>query len=184
MTSLSSVVDVVIGVDTYVDTHSAAALDAHTGAVLAEVAVDAAHQGYEGLVEFADNHSTLRAWAIEGTSAHRAGLTRLLNDRHEVVVQLDRPERAKRRNGAKSDPLDAIRAAQEALSRTKLGTARSSGECQALSVLLATRISAVYAARVAQQQIFSLVVAAPKSLRDRFREGEVRRWSRPLSGRG
>jgi hypothetical protein len=37
------------------------------------------------------------------------------------VVELDRPKRAPRRHGAKSDPLDAIRAAQEALSRTRLG---------------------------------------------------------------
>jgi hypothetical protein len=31
MTSLSEIVDVVIGVDTHVHTHSAAALDVHTG---------------------------------------------------------------------------------------------------------------------------------------------------------
>jgi hypothetical protein len=30
-------------------------------------------------------------------------------------VELDRPKRAARRHGAKSDPLDAIRAAREAL---------------------------------------------------------------------
>lgn len=79
------------------------------------------------------------------------------------------PERAKRRNGAKSDPLDAIRAAREALSRTRLGTPRTTGERQALSVLLAARRSAVEAARIAQQQVFSLVIAAPEQLRSKFR---------------
>jgi hypothetical protein len=29
----------------------------------------------------------------------------------ELVIELDRPKRAARRNGAKSDPLDAIRCA-------------------------------------------------------------------------
>jgi hypothetical protein len=62
------------------------------------------------------------------------------------VVELDRPERATRRNGAKSDPLDAIRAAREALARTRLGAPRSSGQRQALSVLLTARRSAVDAA--------------------------------------
>ncbi len=62
------------------------------------------------------------------------------------MVELDRPKRAKRRNGAKSDPLDAIRAGREALARTQLGTPRSGGDRQALSVLLAARRSAVHAA--------------------------------------
>jgi hypothetical protein len=61
----------------------------------------------------------LRAWAIEGTSGHGAGLARHLAHREELVVELDRPERAKRRNGATSDPLDAIRAAREALAATE-----------------------------------------------------------------
>ena len=82
------------------------------------------------------------------------------------MIELDRPERAKRRNGAKSDPLDAIRAAREALARPRLGTPRSSGDRQALSVLLAARRSAVNAATDAQRQLFSLVIAAPEPIRD------------------
>jgi hypothetical protein len=135
MDSLSEIVEVVIGVDTHVATHSAAALDARTGSVLAELTVEATPDGYAALVKFADNQSRLRAWAIEGTGGHGAGLARHLAKANELVVELDRPERAKRRNGAKSDPLDAIRAAREALSRTKLGTPRTTGDRQALSVL-------------------------------------------------
>jgi transposase len=169
MDSLSQIVDVVIGVDTHVATHSAAAVHAGTGGVLAEVTVEATAAGYEALVRFADELSGLRAWAIEGTGGHGAGLARHLARGGELVVELDRPERARRRNGAKSDPLDAIRAAREALSRAKLGTPRTSGERQALSVLLAARRSAVAAAKTAQQQIFSLVIAAPEQLRCKFR---------------
>jgi transposase len=169
MKSLSDIVDVVIGVDTHVNTHSAAAVDARTGGVLAEITVDATPEGYEALVGFANEHSGLRAWAIEGTGSHGAGLARRLAKDDEVVVELDRPERQKRRNGAKSDPLDAIRAAREALSRAKLGTPRTTGERQALSVLLAARSSAVAAAVEAQQQLFALVIAAPEQLRSKLR---------------
>ena len=162
-------IDVVIGVDTHVHTHSAAVLDTATGGVLDEITVEARPEGYAELVEFANNHATLRAWAIEGTGGHGAGLTRLLTRREEVVIELDRPERAKRRHGAKSDPLDAIRAAREALARPRLGGPRSGGDRQALSVLLATRRSAVNAATDAQRQLFSLVIAAPEPIRARFR---------------
>jgi len=169
MDSLSDIVDVVIGVDTHVATHSAAAVDARTGGVLAETTVEATPDGYDSLVEFANDCSGLRAWAIEGTGSHGAGLARHLGGHHELVVELDRPERARRRNGAKSDPLDAIRAAREALSRTKLGTPRSTGERQALSVLLAARSSAVQGARTAQLQLFALAIAAPEQLRSKLR---------------
>ncbi|MBC7561081.1 MAG: IS110 family transposase [Dermatophilaceae bacterium] len=169
LTDLREAVDVVIGVDTHVATHSAAAIDTATGGVLGEVTVDATAEGYAQLVEFAGDHAVLRAWAIEGTGGHGAGLTRHLADRDEIVIELDRPKRALRRNGAKTDPLDAIRAAREALARPRLGTPRSGGERQALSVLLAARRSAVHAATEAQLQVFSLVIAAPEPIRMRFR---------------
>lgn len=44
----------------------------------------------------------------------------------EIVIELDRPKRAASRNGAKSDPLDAIRAAREAMARPRLGTPHKS----------------------------------------------------------
>jgi transposase len=169
LTDLREVVDVVVGVDTHVHTHSAAVVEVRTGGVLDEITVEATPDGYARLIEFADEHAVLRAWAIEGTGGHGAGLARHLAHREEIVVELDRPERAQRRNGAKSDPLDAIRAAREALSRARVGTPRAGGDRQALSVLLAARRSAVQASTDAQRQVFSLVIAAPEQIRDRFR---------------
>ncbi|KOS55080.1 IS110 family transposase [Rhodococcus rhodochrous] len=169
LTDLREVVDVVIGVDTHVHTHSAAAVDARTGGMLDEITVETTADGYAQLVEFADEHAALRAWAVEGTGGHGASLTRVLERGGEAVIELDRPERAKRRHGAKSDPLDAIRAAREALARPRLGTPRRGGDRQALSVLLAARRSAVNAATDAQRQLFSLVIAAPEDIRERFR---------------
>ena len=138
LTDLHAVVDVVIGVDTHVDTHSAAVVDTAAGGVLGEITVEATSEGYAELVEFANNHAMLRAWAIEGTGGQNAGLGRHLLEISEIVIELDRPKRAARRNGAKSDPLDAIRA-REAMARPRLGTPRNGGERQALSVLLAAR---------------------------------------------
>ncbi len=78
LTHLRGMVDVVIGVDTHVHTHSAAVVAAATGGVLGEITVAATAEGYAQLVDFADQHATVRAWAIEGTGGHGAGLSRHL----------------------------------------------------------------------------------------------------------
>jgi transposase len=104
-----------------------------------------------------------------GYGSYGAGLARFLSERGEEIVELDRPARAPRRGGKKSDPLDAVRAAREALSRRELGEARAVGQRVALAVLLAARRSAVEAPTSAQRQLQSLVVAAPETLRARLR---------------
>ena len=169
MTMLADVVDVVIGVDTHKLTHTAAVVTAATGAAVEDLTVDTDPDGYAALVELADQHSGLRVWAIEGTGSYGAGLARYLTERGEWVIELDRPNRPARRNGAKSDPLDAIRAAREALARPQLAQPRSDGERMALSVRLAARRSAVEASCIAQQQLHALVIAAPETLRSRLR---------------
>lgn len=169
MVSLAEVVDAVIGVDTHKHTHTAAVVAAGTGAELEVLTAPADPEGYDAFVELANRHGGLRAWAIEGTGGYGAGLARHLRERGEWVIELDRPDRPARRHGAKSDPLDAVRAAREALSRTKLAEPRASGERAALSVLLAGRRSAVEAATVAQRQLHALVIAAPEQLRSKFR---------------
>jgi transposase len=169
VSSLAEFADVVVGVDTHVETHSAAIVDARTGAVLDELTVSTTLDGYQELADLAGAHGPARLWAIEGTGGHGAGLARFLAAGDEIVVELDRPERVKRRHGAKSDPLDAVRAAREAMARPVLGTPRVGGERQSLSVLLAARRSALDASGVAQRQLFSLIIAAPETLRERFR---------------
>lgn len=168
MSMLAEVVDVVIGVDTHKHTHTAAVIDAATGAVLDQATVATDLDGYDELVALADRHSGLRAWSIEGTGGYGAGLVRHLGD-GEVVIELDRPNRPARRNGAKSDPLDAVRAGREALAREHLAQPRAAGERAALAVRLAARRSAVDGSSDAQRQLLALIVAAPEVLRARFR---------------
>lgn len=173
MTSLTDISEIVIGVDTHVDTHTAAIVATSTGGVLAEITVPTTPAGYQELLEATGEHSPLRVWAIEGTGGHGFGLSRLLEREDEVVIELDRPQRAKRRNGAKSDPLDAVRAAREAMARPQHGTPRTGQDRQALSVLLAARRSAVTAATAAQRQLFSLTIAAPERLRAKLRDRKL-----------
>lgn len=146
MTMLAETVDVVIGVDTHKHTHTAAVVVAATGAAVDELTIDTDPDGYAALVAMADGHSGLRAWSIEGTGGYGAGLCRYLAERGEIVIELDRPNRPARRNGAKSDPLDAVRAGREALAREHLAQPRAAGERAALAVRLAARRSAVDAA--------------------------------------
>lgn len=174
MASLAEGVDVVIGVDTHKHTHTAAVVAVGTGAALEDRTVATDPEGYAALVAMADTHSGLRAWAIEGTGGYGAGLARFLGERGELVIELDRPNRPARRNGVKSDPLDAVRAAREALAREHLAQPRAAGARAALSVLLAARRSAVEGATVAQHQLHALVTAAPEALRARFRGQSTR----------
>jgi transposase len=166
---LAEIVDIVIGVDTHKSTHTAAVVSASTGAALDELTIDTDPDGYAALVGLVERHGGLRAWAIEGTGSYGAGLARFLAERGEWVIELDRPNRAARRNGAKSDPLDAVRAAREALARPHLAEPRNDGERAALAVRLTARRSAVEASGDAQRQLHALVVAASETLRARLR---------------
>src|SRR4051794_2650546 len=156
---LAELVDVVIGVDTHKHTHTAAVIVVNTGAVLAQATVSADPSGYEALLELAAEHTEhagqrrLRAWAMEGSGGYGAGLAAHLAEHNEFVVELDRPARAARRAGAKSDPIDAVRAAREALGRTVLAQPRTGPERAALQVLLTTRRAAVQAATDGQRQL-------------------------------
>src|SRR5918994_2266847 len=114
MAMLADLIELVIGVDTHKDSHTAAVVAAATGAVVEQATVPATPVGYRQLLRFADRHDGRRVWAIEGTGGYGAGLTRFLQAHTEQVVELDRPKRTARRHGAKSDALDAIRAAREA----------------------------------------------------------------------
>jgi transposase len=169
MAMLADTVELVIGVDTHKQTHTAGVVVAATGAMIEQVMVPAAPAGYRQRLKLAGQHHGQRVWAIEGTGGYGAGLTRFLTAHQERVVELGRPKRAAHRHGAKSDPLDATRAAREALGRDHLAQPRAAGQRTALQVRLTARRSAVQAGTDAQRQLHALVVAAPDTLRGRLR---------------
>jgi hypothetical protein len=169
MSMLADVVEVVIGVDTHSQTHTAAVLDARTGGVLARATVTADPDGYAELVALAEQHAGLRAWAMEGAGGYGAGLARHLAVGGEMVVELDRPKRPARWAGAKSDPIDAERAARDALARTRLAAPKTGPERAALQMLLTARRAAVEAATAGQRQLLAMVITSPEPVRARFR---------------
>jgi transposase len=169
MSMLAEQVDGVIGVDTHRDTLAAAAVSA-LGAVLAhaEAATDA--HGYLQLLEFARKHVPgRRCWALEGTGSYGAGLAAFLQARGEKVVEVCRPKRPAQRGGRKTDALDAVRAAREALTSEHLIQPRRRAEREALRVLLTTRQGAVSATTAAINHLKALVVSAPDDLRNEIR---------------
>jgi transposase len=167
---LADQADHVLGIDTHRDSHSAAILATDTAVVQGQTTVAANERGYRRLLRFAlENAPGRRAWAVEGTGSYGAGLTVFLHREGELVLEVDRPRRPARRDRAKSDELDAIRAAREALTREHLARPRQRGEREALRVLLATRDSAVRSKRAAITLMKGLLVSASPTLREGLR---------------
>ena len=170
MGMLAEQADHVIGVDTHRDSHAAAAIAATTGAVTATTTIAADAFGYKRLLRFGRRHAPRRrVWAIESSGSFGSGLTSFLLAQGEWVVEVDRPKRPARRNGAKSDELDAVRAAHESLQREHLAQPRARGEREAIRVLLITRRGAIRARTKAINHLKALVVTAREELRHQLR---------------
>lgn len=106
---------------------------------------------------------------MEGSGGYGAGLSAHLAERDELIIELDRPARPARRAGAKSDPIDAVRAARDALARAHLGQPRTGAERAALQVLVTACRAAVAASVDGQSQLHALIVTVPEQVRARFR---------------
>jgi transposase len=167
---LADHVEFIIGVDTHKHRHTAALVTAN-GGLLASLAVPATAAGYRRLLNWAEEQANApRAWAIEGTASYGAGLSSFLQDRSEWVIEIDRPTRAPRgKVGAKSDAIDALRAAREALSREAFATPRQRGLREAMRALQTTREGITKARTKSLNQLHALVVAAPEELRGTLR---------------
>ncbi|MEP7020614.1 MAG: transposase [Pseudonocardiales bacterium] len=140
------------------------------GGHLATVEVRADAAGYAELAAFAAARAPgpQVAWAIEGCGSHGAGLARALADAGQLVIEADRPKRARRRGG-KSDELDAVRAARQALATADPARPRTGETREALRILLATREYATKTRTATVNTFKALVLTAPDSLRDKFR---------------
>jgi transposase len=89
----------------------------------------------------------------------------------EQVVEAGRPKRPPRRTSPKTDAIDAVRAARDALGQPpeQLPAVRRRGDHQALRVLLTTCRTALAARTAAVNQLKALVVVAPEELRAELR---------------
>ena len=107
---------------------------------------------------------------VEGTGSYGAGLTRHLQAERVRVVEVDRPNRQRRRRKGKSDPQDAISAARAALSGDASGEAKSrDGNVESMRVLRVARTSARKGRAQALNQMRSLISTAPEPIRAELR---------------
>lgn len=169
---LASMVDHVIGIDPDRDWITAAILDASTTGVVATARFCASRDGYDEAVVWADSHSiaTERAWAIEGSASYGRGLAVALGRAGEWIIEFDRATTKASKDGAKTDELDAVRAAREALGRRQLcEPRRPDGAREAMRVHQVARAAAVRARTAAISELKALVVTAPDELRDELR---------------
>jgi transposase len=88
----STAVEVVLGVDTHLDSHVAVALD-QLGRRLGDLTVPTTPDGYRTLVCWAVGFGSLRSVGIEGIGSYGAGLARHLKAKGIEVLEVERPKR-------------------------------------------------------------------------------------------
>jgi transposase len=157
---------VIGGVDTHKHTHYAVAVDSH-GRLLGHREFPATDYGYDALLDWLRTHGTVQAIGVESTGSFGATLTRSLTAAGALVVEVNRPDRAARRQHGKSDRLDAEQIARSVLSQTATATPKSkSGIVEVIRTLRVTRASAVKSRTQAFNTLFGIMVGAPSPLRD------------------
>jgi transposase len=96
-------------------------------------------------------------------------LARLLRDHDVEVLEVNRPDRAKRRLQGKSDPTDAEAAARAVLSGNATAIPKTqAGAAEAMRAVSVARRSAVKAKAQAINQLRALLVSAPQEIRERL----------------
>jgi transposase len=159
----------VVGVDTHGDEHALALVEARSQRLLRRLTFPATRRGYRRALRLVCRRAPGgRAWAVEGSGSYGAGLARFLAERGECVLEVERPRRSGARGRAKSDELDAERAARAVVAGTAGARPRRHAETQALRTLLVTREGAVSARTAALNELRALLVTAPAQLRERL----------------
>jgi transposase len=158
-------VEVFAGVDTHSRTHHAALID-RLGRQLADAEFPATAAGHRDLEAWLRAAGTVAAVGVEGTGSYGAGLARHLTAAGLTVIEVDRPDRKVRRRLGKSDPIDAYAAAAAVASGRATGTPKTGdGPVEAIRMLRVARTSAVKARTQAINQIKTLLVTAPETVR-------------------
>jgi transposase len=160
---------VTVGIDSHKDIHVAAAVD-QVGRIVGTTAAPTTVRGYAQLERWARGLGPVERFGVEGTGSYAAGLARWLVGRGYRVVEVNRPDRQKRRRRGKSDPVDAEAAARAALAGEDVATPKAAnGTVEMVRALRVARRSAVKARTQAANQLDSLVVTAPDELRCQLR---------------
>jgi transposase len=158
--------EVVLGVDTHKDVH-VAAVTTVLGALLACSPFPATAAGYQALLAWAAGFGVVRRAGVEGTGSYGAALSRFLRGQGVMVIEVNRPDRAKRRQRGKSDTVDAEAAAQAVISHRATAVPKSGdGPVEQIRVYKIAKASAVKARRQAINQLKAILVNAEPALRE------------------
>jgi transposase len=171
MSMLAERVDLVIGVDTHTDTHTAVFCTS-SGGVLATVVAPTTEQGLADLLDAAIEAGAAWpaprvAWALEGAGSYGAGLRDLLLQAGQDVVEVTGPPRA--RGTAKNDELDARGIARAALATERPGRPRRGDTREALRLHMVARSGDVRTRTRLINQLKAIILTAPAPIRDKFR---------------
>jgi transposase len=131
---------IVIGVDPHKQTHTAAAVEATVGELLAERTVKARRQGHQQLLVWGRSLGGERLWALEDCRHVSVSLERFLIASGEQVVRVPPKLMAGARRGSrergKSDAIDALAVARAALRERSLPVARLAGAEREIRLLV------------------------------------------------
>lgn len=156
--------EVILGVDTHDAVHVGVLIDA-VGRRLGVHEIAADRTGYQHLLQWCGNQGQLHRAGVEGTGSYGAALARFLVTQGIQVIEVNRPNRQRRRRHGKSDPVDAEAAARAVLAGDATAIPKThDGMVEALRVLQVARASAVKARTQAANQLTALVVTASEEL--------------------
>jgi transposase len=159
--------EITAGVDTHLEFHVAAARDG-LGRVLGTQKFPATQTGYTDLLAWLTGFGPqVAVVGAEGTGSYGAGLTTYLTSQGIKVVEVNRPNRQKRRLHGKSDPQDAINTAAavqagDATATPKLRT----GPIESVRVLRTARNQLITARTATINALKALITTAPATLRE------------------
>jgi transposase len=160
---------VIGGIDTHQDLHTAAVIGAD-GTVLGSESFSTTRAGYRAMLRWFRSHGDVLRVGVEATGTYGAGVTRHLALAGIPVLEVTGPDKSFRRAKGKDDALDAVAAAQAALTGQRVQVAKDrNGAVEALRVLRTTRKTAIKCRRAALQQLHNTIIAAPDEVRDQLR---------------
>ncbi len=162
-----------MGVDTHGDFHAVVLTDL-VGRQLAARTITADEPGHGEVLGWAARYGRLRLAGVEGTGSYGANLARFLTARGVTVVEVNRPDRARRRRDGKSDPTDAYHAARAALAGEGAVPKARTGRVEAVRALQVVRAGLVKERTRAANQLKDLLYTAPDSV-----AADLRRRSTP-----
>jgi len=160
--------EVIVGVDTHKDTHTAAVITT-LGVLLGHQMFPASRAGYGQLLDWARSFGMVARAGVEGTGSYGAALSRHLRAADIEVVEVHQPDKATRRRRGKTDAIDAELAARAVLSGRADAVAKTNdGPVEILRLYKNARSSAVKARTQAINQLKAIMIRVDPQLREQL----------------